>query len=149
MYKKTYEYLNNLLNELEKMSKENFKTKVLKLNGVMNKKLFNKVIDEVLRKKEIDDEDLSYNSKDYNITLDEFKDVFFYLEEKYRKYIIDITKDFSEYIFYFKYKENIFCWRLVIGQGSFCQIYISENNLLKKVIIIKNIDRRIKFYKDI
>ncbi len=136
--------IEEIVEKMRNMTVEDYETKVLCLNGVMTTELFDKVIEEVISKLRLDDEDLCYHKKDYAITQGEFLDVFHYIGK-----VIE-TKDDSEHdIFssvtgYFKYKNNCFEWNVISGQGSICSIrYIDYKEDLLEI----KIDPEIKFYK--
>jgi hypothetical protein len=147
--------LQKALDEIEKsfdnMSQEDFVKDVLHLNGVMTIKLFDKVMKELSEKLHLNDETISYHKEKYNITIEEYMDVFHYLEtiSKDEKFLSD--ESFPQSYAFFTYKGKKFIWDLLVGQGSSCSLYVYGYNNTQWVddlnITIKGIDPNIRFYK--
>lgn len=77
----------------------------------------------------LDDENIAYNEKDYPFSRQDYSDVFRYLEKQAGNNIRSGKADiFPEYLAYFNLGGTRFIWRLLIGQGSACQIFKDEND---------------------
>ena len=106
------EFQNNFIEEYRKNE----------TRGVMTEELFEKVLNEIDKFQMISEENILYFDKEYNITSEEFMDVFRFIEAYLKDALEQENGPFhSEYV-YFRYKGNTYQWRLLIGQGSSCSI---------------------------
>lgn len=77
----------------------------------------------------LDDENIAYNEKDYPFSRQDYSDVFRYLEQQAGNNIKSGKADiFPEYLAYFNLGGTRFIWRLLIGQGSACQLFNDDND---------------------
>lgn len=136
---------------IDKMTAEDYVKNILCLNGVMTKELFDKVINELIEKTGLNDETILYHVNDYNITIQEFMDVFHYLDKLANKEKVDIGESFQNDQAFFEYDGIKFIWDLLLGQGSSCSLYIYGYNQYEwrddLRIVIKEIDPNLRFYK--
>ena len=134
--------------KLAAMTKEEFEKEILHLNGRMTQKLFEKVFNELLAQEYLGTEELLYDAENFGISEEEFSDVFHYLDV-----VAGDKKEgssehgFPEYLMLFEYKGTIFLWRLLIGQGSHCELALHHECLDVPIIKIDRIDPTIKFFK--
>lgn len=74
----------------------------------------------------IDEESMRYHPEDYPFTTDEFMGFYDYLydlNENNTEYRVYKETPFPETRMYFKYKSQIFIWRMLVGQGTACQLH--------------------------
>lgn len=156
------EVANQIISKLKNMSQEEFERDVLKLNGIMSDELLEKVLKDVFEVGAIDSEELAYNMvQRAKITVDEFNDVFHYIEQYARSRgnkKDNCGSDFIDFRLYFHYRGGNFIWRKLIGQGTACQIYGRESPSWpeKSPLIYKRdkafemleADTKIRFYKE-
>ena len=86
-----------------------------------------------------------------NITIQEFMDVFNYLDKVAGDERIEISDSFPITNCYFTYKGKKFIWNLIVGQGSSCSLFVYGSNDYEwrddYNIVIKQIDTDLRFYK--
>lgn len=77
----------------------------------------------------LDDEHIAYFEKNYPFSRQDYSDVFRYLEQRAGDRIKSGKADiFPEYLAYFNLGGTRFVWRLLIGQGSACQLLRDKND---------------------
>ena len=156
-------YLEEYLKYIKGLTPEQYVKEFLHLNGTMTEELFNKVIQEVIDKGNIDaGTDLLdypqglgglgyYKESIYKINPDEFFDVIHYLEQFFKEenYVL-ISGMFYNAKVFFIYQENHYVFETIVGQGTVYYLYVDNEEEWKKyfnkVVEIK-IDPTIKFYK--
>lgn len=152
------EICDKVLEELEKMTPEEFKRDFLCLNGVMTEELFDKVMNQVIKEKSIDggndcwDYPSGVNEKS-KIHPQEFADVIYYLREFFDKdKYIPIEGMFYNAKVFFTWKENHFIYEILVGQGEVNYLSIDTKDewkqYLDKTVNVK-IDPTVNFYKRI
>jgi hypothetical protein len=129
----------SILDELKNMSLEDYERDLLCLNGIMTEEIFDNVINKIGQYSLSDD--LLYSRNELH---EQFVDVFHYIETFAKNSKVCVESDFPEYHIYFSYKGNNYTWRLLIGQGSFCEIYFDTEEHERIEITI---DQTIKFFK--
>ena len=82
-----------------------------------------------LEDKDIDDEHMAYFPNEFPFTRDEYMEVFYHLDKisEGRQYEVP-NAYFPETFAYFNHQGTKFIWRLLIGQGSACQLFPAEND---------------------
>jgi len=87
------------------------------------------IVDHLSNVDYLDDENIAYNEKDYPFSRRDYSDVFRYLEQQAGNRIKAGKADiFPEYLAYFNLGGTKFIWRLLIGQGSACQLFRDDND---------------------
>ena len=75
----------------------------------------------------IDGERLAYGwAGDYPFSLEEYNVLWDYLEAQYQEEQDDCTAKFTETRLYLEYKGEQYIWRMLVGQGTACQIFIGN-----------------------
>lgn len=137
------EKLEKLLKEIEQMSPEEYKSKFLHLNGIMDEETFDKVI-EYVNENSLIDSDIVYKDK---LIHEKFIDVFHYIDAIAEDYKVPANSEWCEYFIYFSYKEKNYVWRIITGQGSYYEIFTDTVGDRNRCEI--KIDPTIKFFKRI
>lgn len=146
------EELNKIEEYFNNMSTEEVRRDLLCLNGVMTEKLFEKVLESVNINMSLDYDELAYDDTAFTCTTEDFIDVFHYIETFAKDKKVEIASDFPQYKIYFTYKEENFVWRLMVGQGAYCEIYrifSSEGEAKQHVsdFIEMKVDSNLRFFK--
>jgi len=104
---------------------------------------FYKVINALNYYKQLNDGDIEFNSA-YPISQEEYMKVFNYIKALCYDFIYKPDSDFTDYRFYFTYKQNmVYACRLLIGQGSVCQMWVANEEETKDKYVVV-IDSSIK-----
>lgn len=87
------------------------------------------VVEHLKSARVLDNEDIAWDEDKYPFSRQDYSDVFRYLEFRAHDNIKSGVADiFPEYLAYFNLGGTRFIWRLLIGQGSACQLFLSEGD---------------------
>lgn len=77
----------------------------------------------------IDDESMAYYPNDYPFSQSEFLVLWEYFHKTYQNQLDDCSDMFYDARLYLEYKNEYYIWRVLVGQGTACQLFHSfENN---------------------
>jgi len=82
----------------------------------------NEILDAIKELGAIDREDVVYRSEEFNFSKEEFDDFFEYLEIINNPSYTSKYSSFPEERKYFEYNGFKFIWRMIVGQGTACQL---------------------------
>lgn len=132
--------LQKLAEELETMSVEDFRKEFLHLNGIMTEEILERILNKVNDLGSLNSDNLWYSNKEL---YQDFIDVFHYIDA-FAKNKVSWCSDFPEMRVYFSYKGKTYTWRLVVGQGSFQEIYACTDVLDYEEL---KVDCDLRFFK--